>query len=64
MNPEAVDKWASALEQIAQDPKWVAGNANFGGIPHVLSPAETKRYIRQGDAIYADLVAKSGLQIN
>ncbi|HEY9271929.1 tripartite tricarboxylate transporter substrate binding protein [Achromobacter sp.] len=64
MSPEAVAKWASALKQIAQDPKWIAGNANFGGIPHVLSPAETEKYISQGAAIYADLVAKAGLQVN
>lgn len=64
MSPEAVAKWASALKQIAQDPKWIAGNANFGGIPHVLSPAETEKYINQGAAIYADLVAKAGLQVN
>ncbi|AVG43054.1 Bug family tripartite tricarboxylate transporter substrate binding protein [Achromobacter insolitus] len=64
MNPEAVARWASALKQIAQDPKWVAGNANFGGIPHVLSPAETEKYVSQGAAIYADLVARAGLQVN
>lgn len=64
MNSEAVAKWAAVLKQISQDPKWIAGNANFGGIPHVLSPAETERYVNQGAAIYADLVAKAGLQVN
>lgn len=64
MSPDIVAKWASALEQIAQDPKWIAGNANFGGIPHVLSPAETEKYISQGAAIYADLAARAGLQVN
>ncbi|MGB3433855.1 Bug family tripartite tricarboxylate transporter substrate binding protein [Achromobacter sp.] len=64
MSPEAVAKWAAALKQISQDPKWIAGNANFGGIPHVLSPAETEKYVNQGAAIYADLVAKAGLQVN
>lgn len=64
MSPEAVDKWAAVLKQISQDPKWIAGNANFGGIPHVLPPAETEKYVSQGAAIYADLVAKAGLQVN
>ena len=64
MSPEAVAKWAAVLKQISQDPKWIAGNANFGGIPHVLSPAETEKYVNQGAAIYADLVAKAGLQVN
>ncbi|WP_088158588.1 Bug family tripartite tricarboxylate transporter substrate binding protein [Achromobacter xylosoxidans] len=64
MSPEAVAKWAAVLQQISQDPKWIAGNANFGGIPHVLSPAETEKYVSHGAAIYADLVAKAGLQVN
>ncbi|MBO1016360.1 tripartite tricarboxylate transporter substrate binding protein [Achromobacter sp. SD115] len=64
MSPEAVAKWAAVLKQISKDPKWIAGNANFGGIPHVLSPAETEKYVNQGAAIYADLVAKAGLQVN
>lgn len=64
MDPAAVAKWAEVLRQISQDPKWIAGNANFGGIPHVLSPAETEKYVSQGAAIYADLVARAGLQVN
>lgn len=64
MSREALDKWASVLQQIARDPKWIAGNANFGGIPHVLSPADTERYVSQGALIYADLVAKAGLQVH
>ena len=35
-----------------------AGNASFGGIPHVLPPAETLKYIREGYEVYADLVAR------
>ncbi len=64
MAPEAVQRWAAALKQIARDPKWIAGNENFGGIPHVLSPEDTERYVRDGSAIYAELVAKAGLQVN
>ncbi len=64
MSAEAVDKWASALQQISKDPKWIEGNANFGGIPHVLSPADTAKYVDQGATIYSELVAKAGLQVN
>ena len=58
MAPEAVRRWAAALKQIA-GPKWIAG-MKFGGIPHVLSPEDTERYVRDGSAIYAELVAKAG----
>lgn len=40
------------------------GNENFGGIPNVLSPEDTERYVRDGSTIYAELVAKAGLQVN
>ena len=60
MAPEAVQRWAAALKQIAQDQKWIAGNENFGGIPNVLSPEDTERYVRDGSTIYAELVAKAG----
>ncbi|MET4580255.1 Bug family tripartite tricarboxylate transporter substrate binding protein [Ottowia thiooxydans] len=63
MSPQAVNKWATALKQLAQDPKWIAGNANFGGIPHVLSPQATGKFISDGYSIYADLVAKAGLEM-
>lgn len=62
--PEAVQRWAAALKQIARDPKWIAGNENFGGIPNVLSPEDTERYVRDGSAIYEELVAKAGLLVN
>ena len=45
MDPVAVRKWADVLQQVAKDPKWIAANANYGGIPHVLSPEETAAYL-------------------
>ncbi|QIL81177.1 tripartite tricarboxylate transporter substrate binding protein [Diaphorobacter sp. HDW4A] len=62
MNPDAVKKWADALKQVAKNQKWVAGNANFGGIPHVLSPEETEKYVSNSFSTYADLVRKAGLE--
>ena len=63
MNPEAVKKWADALKQVSQNPKWIAGNANFGGIPNVLSPEDTLKFVTESQAIYADLVQKASLEI-
>ena len=63
MNPEAVKKWADALKQVSQNPKWIAGNANFGGIPNVLSPEDTLKFVTESQAIYADLVQKANLEI-
>jgi tripartite-type tricarboxylate transporter receptor subunit TctC len=64
MSPEAVSRWAAVLKAVSQDPKWIAGNANFGGTPHVLSPDETQKYVGDGYAVYLDLVHKAHLDIN
>ena len=63
MDAAAVKTWAAVLKHVSQDPKWIAGNANFGGIPHVLSPAETEKYVGQAYAVYSELVAQAGLQM-
>jgi tripartite-type tricarboxylate transporter receptor subunit TctC len=63
MDPAAVKKWADVLQQVAKDPKWIAANAVYGGIPHVLSPEQTRKYAADSYAIYVDLVKKAGLEI-
>lgn len=63
MKPEAVKYWATVLKQVSQDPKWIAGNANFGGIPRVLSPEATQKYVADSYATYAELVRKANLEI-
>lgn len=63
MHPDAVKKWADVLKQVSQNPKWIAGNASFGGIPNVLSPEETEKYVGNSFAVYADLVRKAGLEM-
>lgn len=64
MDPAAVKKWATVLKQVSQDPKWIAGNANFGGIPHVLSPTETEKYVGESYAIYSELATRAGLRMD
>ena len=63
MPPAVVKRLADALQQASTNPKWLAANESFGGIPHVLSPQDTEQYVRNSYAIYADLVKKAGLEI-
>jgi tripartite-type tricarboxylate transporter receptor subunit TctC len=63
MSPEAVQKWAAVLKQVSQDPRWIAGNAAFGGMPRVLSPQDTEKYIAESFTIYTELVRKAGLEV-
>lgn len=63
MSPEAVQKWAAVLKQVSQDPKWIAGNATFGGMPRVLSPQDTEKFVADSFTIYTDLVRKAGIEV-
>ena len=63
MNQEVVQKWAAVLKQVSQDPRWIAGNANFGGMPRVLSPQDTEKYFAESFTTYTELVRKAGLEV-
>ena len=63
MDPAIVKRWADVLNQVSRDPKWIAGNANFGGIPHVLSPEETEKYVGNSYEIYSELATQAGLRM-
>lgn len=63
LSAEVVGKWVTVLKHVSQDPKWVAGNANFGGIPKVLTPQETEKFVSDSFTIYSDLVRRTGLEI-
>lgn len=64
MNPEAVKRWAAVLQTAAKDPRWVAANDNYGGIPRVLSPEETEKYVAENFRTYQTLGQKIGIQMN
>jgi tripartite-type tricarboxylate transporter receptor subunit TctC len=64
MNPEAVKRWAAVLQTAAKDARWVAGNDNYGGIPRVLTPEETEKYVAENFRTYQTLGQKIGIQMN
>ncbi len=63
MAPEAVQRWVAVLQQAAADKGWLEGNARYGGIPRVLSPAETEKFIASSHDAYARLGQQLGLEI-
>jgi tripartite-type tricarboxylate transporter receptor subunit TctC len=63
MDGAAVARWSGVLKTLSEDAKWIAGNGTFGGIPSVLSPAETEKFVEQSFGVYQALVQKTGLEI-
>jgi tripartite-type tricarboxylate transporter receptor subunit TctC len=44
---EVANKWVEVLKRVAQDPDWIRGNASFGGIPAIRTPAKTEKFARE-----------------
>jgi len=62
MAKEAVDRWTEALGKLAKDADWIAGNAKFGGIPAIRTPAETEKYVRSQYELYERLATGLGIR--
>ena len=60
--PEVVAKWVDVLKRLAQDADWIKGNAGFGAIPAIRSPAETEKFAREQVDFYEKLGAALGLR--
>ena len=60
--PEVVAKWVDVLKRLAQDADWIKGNAGFGAIPAIRSPAETEKFAREQVEFYEKLGAALGLR--
>jgi len=63
MNPEAVERWKAVLAQASQDSAWLAGNARYGGIPRVLPPAETEKFVANQFEVYKKLGQQLGIKL-
>jgi tripartite-type tricarboxylate transporter receptor subunit TctC len=53
--------WAAALAKLRQDREWLAATRRVGSIPRLLTPAETRDYVRAQVALYHDLAKRLGL---
>lgn len=63
LDKAVVERWAAVLKGVALDPKWIAGTGNFGGIPKVMSPDETQRFVKEGFEVFQEIVKQANLQL-
>ncbi len=62
LSKDVVARWTEAMQRIAQDPDWLAGNVKIGGIPAVRSPEETEKFAREQYLLYEGLAHSLGLR--
>lgn len=59
--PAVVTRWADVMKKVASHPGWIAGNRRFGGVPSVLSPADTEKFAREQFELYQALGKSLGI---
>jgi tripartite-type tricarboxylate transporter receptor subunit TctC len=59
---EVVNKWVDAFKKLTQDADWLKGNAGFGGVPAIRSPADTEKFAREQYEMYEKLGNSLGLR--
>jgi tripartite-type tricarboxylate transporter receptor subunit TctC len=64
MNPVALAKWTEVLQRVANDPLWIAGEENIGGIPRVLPPPETEAFVADQFKVYEQLGKQLNLELH
>ena len=59
----AMQRWVEVLQLASSDRGWLEGNARYGGIPRVLSPAATEKFAGESFATYSKLGRDLGIEL-
>lgn len=59
----ALQRWVEVLQVAGSDRGWLEGNAHYGGIPRVLSPAATEKFAGESFATYSKLARDLGIEL-
>ncbi|RCW68669.1 Bug family tripartite tricarboxylate transporter substrate binding protein [Pseudorhodoferax soli] len=63
MSTATVNRWVGALQRVAGDARWIAGTQGFGGIPRVLPPADTEKFVGESFSINQRIVRDANLKL-
>ncbi len=63
MSRKLVTYWGGVLQKVANDWQWVTATESVGSVPHILSPADTAKYVREQFDTYYRLGKAIGLTL-
>jgi tripartite-type tricarboxylate transporter receptor subunit TctC len=64
MDEAATKAWVDALAQVREDEEWRATVERLGSVPQILSPEDTREFVRQQYTTIRNLVERLDLEIN
>jgi tripartite-type tricarboxylate transporter receptor subunit TctC len=47
MDRKLIAVWGDTLQKVGQDPQWIAATEKIGSVPHIKSPEETAKYVKE-----------------
>jgi tripartite-type tricarboxylate transporter receptor subunit TctC len=62
LTKEVTERWAEAMQKLARDPDWLAGNVKLTGIPAIRSAAETEQFMREQYELYEKIAIALGVR--
>ena len=63
MPAELVSYWGDVLAKVAKDQRWLDGMARIGGMPSVMTPADTRRFVAGQFELYDRIGKQLGIEI-
>jgi len=63
MPAELVAYWEAALARVSSDPQWIAGTERIGGMPSVMTPADTRRFVAGQFELYDRIGRQLGIEL-
>jgi tripartite-type tricarboxylate transporter receptor subunit TctC len=63
MPAEQIAYWRDALAKVATDPQWIAGTERIGGMPSVMTPADTRRFVANQFELYDRIGKQLGIEL-
>ena len=64
MDKIATNRWVSLLSDLHQNQSWLNANATYGGVPHLLSPEQTRQFVMDQYDLYQRLGQQLNINLN
>ena len=64
MSAELISYWRDVLAKVATDARWLEGTARIGGMPSIMTPADTRRFAATQFELYDTIGKRLGIELN
>ena len=64
MPADLIAYWRDVLAKVAKDQRWLDGMARIGGMPSIMTPADTRRFAASQFELYDTIGKRLGIELN